>query len=90
MEVLDGPAIESPRFPLRNAKDNSFEVPTGEVGNGVFLRMRAEDIGIFLLEFAEDSGALRAMEDVLIPSEGSKIGQLLSAPNESLTIGAKE
>jgi hypothetical protein len=90
LEVLDGPAIESPCFPLRHAKDDSFEVPTGEIGDGVFLRMRAEDTGIFLLEFAKDSRALRTMEDVLIPSEGSKIGQLLSSPNESLTIGAKE
>jgi hypothetical protein len=70
LEVLNRPTIESPSFALRHAENGRFKIPARKVGDGVLLRMGTEEIGVFFLEFAEDSRALGAMEDVFVPSEG--------------------
>ena len=90
LEVLNRPAIKSPGFALRHAKDNCFEIPASEVGDRVLLGVRAEEVGVFLLEFAQDGRALRAMENVLVPGEGGQVGEFLSASDEGRAVRAKE
>ena len=70
LEVLNGPTIESPGFALGHAENGRFKVQARKVGDGVLLRMGTEEIGVFFLEFAEDSRAVGAMKDVFVPSEG--------------------
>jgi hypothetical protein len=90
LEVLNSPAIKSPGFALRHAKDDCFKIPASKVGDRVLLGVRAEDVSVFLLEFAQDSRALRAMENVLVPGEGGQVGELLGASDEGRAIRAEE
>ena len=90
LEVLNGPTIESPSFALGHAENGRFEVQSRDVGDGVVLRVGTKEVSVFFLEFAEDSRALRAMEDVFVPSEGGKVGKFLGTSDEGRAIGAEQ
>ena len=90
LEVLNGPTIKSPCLALGHAKDSGFEIKPSEIRDGVVLRVGAEEVSILFLEFAKDSRALRAMENIFVPSEGSEIGKFLRATNEGSAVGAEQ
>jgi len=90
LEVLNGPAIESPRLALGHAKDGRFEVKPNEIRDRVVLRVGTKEVSVFLLEFAKDSRTLRAMKDIFVPSESGEIGKFLRATNEGSAVGAEQ
>jgi hypothetical protein len=90
LEVLNGPTIESPGFALGHAENGRFEVQARKIGDGVILRVGTEEVSVFFLEFAEDSRALGAMEDVFVPSEGGKVGKFLGTSDKGRAIGAEQ